>query len=145
MSKVTLKEKVANYKLLARESLRMDLINPRLSKVANLEADVKSVTDCKTELEHDVIVENYEIGKLDTEHPNYDKTKATKEEEVKSLTIEIAAHVKSLEDLAKEIADQKDAIAKIESGETKVSLEALNDLVTKMIEQDALNSVATVE
>ena len=145
MSKITLKEKVANYKLLAREALRMELITPRLSKIANLEVSVKSVEECKANLEHEILVENYEISKLDTEHPDYKDFKAEKEEAVKSYTEEVAVHVKGLEELAKEIADQKDGIAKIESGEVKVSLDALNDLVSKMIEQDALNAVGKVE
>jgi chromosome segregation ATPase len=145
MSKVTLKEKVANYKLLAREALRMELITPRLSKIANLEVEVKSVEECKADLEHEILVENYEISKLDTDHPDYKDFKTEKEEVVKQYTEEVATHVKGLEELAKQIAEQKDGIAKIESGEVKVSLDALNDLVSKMIEQDALNAVATVE
>ena len=145
MSKTTLKEKVANYKLLAREALRMDLITPRLSKISDLEAKVVSVTACKAEYEHDIVVTNYEISKLDTDHPDYTKTKEGMEAEVKELTEEIKKHDEVLVEIAKEIADQKDGIAKIESGEVKVSLEALNDLVAKMTEQDALNAASKVE
>lgn len=139
-----LAEKVANYKLLAREALRMELITPRLSKIANVEVTIAATTKCKEEIEHEILVENYEISKLDTDHPDYLLFKEEKESLVKDYTEEVASHVKTLEDLATLIVDQKEGIAKIESGEVKVSIDALNDLVSKMIEQDAMNAVATV-
>jgi hypothetical protein len=140
-----LAEKVADYKLVARESLRMELITPRLSKIANIEVTVAATQKCKEEIEHEILVENYEISKLDTDHPDYLLFKEEKEAAVKDYTAEVESHVKALETLAKDIADQKEAIAKIESGEVKVSMDALNDLVSKMIEQDALNAVAKAE
>jgi len=137
-----LTDKVAEYKLIARESLRMDLITPRLSKIANVEVTIDSTKKCKEEIEHEILVENYEISKLDTDHPDYLLFKEEKEETVKAYTEEVENHDKAIKELEDVIAEQKEGIAKIESGETKVSMEALNDLVSKMIEQDALNAIA---
>jgi len=48
---------------------------------------------------------------------------------------------KAILDLEKEIANQKLGITKIETGETKVCLEELNDLVEKLVIEDAKNQV----
>ncbi len=141
-SKLTLSEKVAKFKLIARESLRMGLISARLSKVATLEENLASLAKQKTEVEHDVKVETYELSKLDANHPNYEKNKTAKEETVKSLNKELEDLAKQTEDTNKLVTEQKEAITKIESGETKVSLEALNDLVDEMVRKDALNQVS---
>ncbi|MEK6884615.1 MAG: hypothetical protein AABY22_33590 [Nanoarchaeota archaeon] len=137
----SLEEKVAAYKLVARDALRMELINPRLTNVADLEGNLKSANEKTTNLEFDVKVENYELSKLDTEHPNFEKRKVRKEETLKSLATSIEENKKFVTEIEKEIAEEKAAIAKIESGETKVSLENLNSLVDKLIRQDALNQV----
>jgi len=142
---LTNKEKVAKYKLIARDALRMDLIKNRQTKIADIEAKIKDTTDCKADYELDLKTENYEISKLDTAHPKYDKMKAVKEETVKILTETIKEHDEALVKLEEEKKEQVDAITKIEAGETKVSIDALNDLVSKMIEQDALNGVSRVE
>lgn len=140
-AKGSLAEKVAAYKLIARDSLRMALISPRLSKVASLEDTLKSLAETKAEVDHEILVENYEISKLDTAHPNYDKTKARKEETVKNYTTELEGLAKRVEETNKAIEEQKEAISKIEKGETKVSLDALNDLVDEMIRKDAVSKV----
>lgn len=136
-----LESKVANYKLIARESLRMELISPRLSRITCLENSIEDVKKIITEKEHEVKVENYEITKLDTDHPNYDKKKEFKENRVKEYTESIERNNKQIEEIEKDIAEQKEGIAKIENGETKVSVDSLNCLVDRMIEQDALVQV----
>lgn len=137
----TLEQKVANYKVVARDALRMELISPRLSKITAIENEIKSVNECKANYEHEVLVQSYEISKLDKDHPDYEATKKNKEEIVVDCTASIKEHSDRVIDLEKEIAEQKEGIAKIESGETKVCLEDLNALVAQMIEQDALNQV----
>ena len=141
----TLENKVATYKLIARDALRMELINPRLSKVASLETELKETNDHIAELEFEVKVETYELSKLDTEHPNYDKRKTRKDETIKSLTTHIEEVKKGIVEIEKQIAEEKAEIAKIESGKTKVCLESLNCLVDKMITQYAKDQVPTVQ
>jgi chromosome segregation ATPase len=137
-----LTEKVAKYKLIARDSLRMALISPRLSRIAGLEDTLASLAKTKTEVDHEILVENYEISKLDTNHPNYEKTKTRKEETVKNFTSELESLAKQVEEVNKSITEQKEAITKIENGETKVSLDALNDLVDEMLRNDAVTKVS---
>ena len=138
----TLEEKVAAFKLIARNSLRMNLVSGRLSKVGRLEEELAILAKRKESLDHEVKVENYEISVLDANHPNYDKRKTAKEENVKEYTDSLTDLAKEVEAVEKRITEQKEAIAKIESGETKVCLEDLNDLVASMVRQDALNQVS---
>lgn len=137
----SLEQKITSYKIIARDTLRMNLISPRLSTITSLENDIKTNDEHIAEIDHNIKVETYEISKLDTDHPNYDKKKVHKEEKIKSLTESKDSITKANTEINKEITKQKEAIAKIESGETKVSLEDLNCLVEKMTKQDAINQV----
>ena len=139
--KGALETKVAEYKVIARNSLRMNLIAPRLSRVAAYETEIKATRDCQKELEHEIKVENYEISKLDKEHPNYEKTKTDKEAVVKDLTESVANHAKAIVEIEKQIEEENEGITKIENGETKVSIDALNDLVSEMVRQNAVVQV----
>lgn len=138
-------EKVAKFKLIARDALRMDLIKARQTKVSNLDTKIKDTTDCKAEYELDLAAVKYDITKLDTAHPKFDSMKKDLEEDVVSITEAITNHVDTLKDLDEAMKEQTDAIAKIESGETKVDLDSLNNLVSEMIKQDALNAVVDVK
>ena len=139
-SSVNLTDLVAKFKVIARDTLRAKLISARQSKVANLTADIAYVTKEIADLNHEILVENYEIGVLDTKHPDYEATKTEKEATVTELTAEAKDLTdNNLVDLIKEVAEQTDGIAKIQSGETKVSLEELNSLVETMLNQYAKN------
>lgn len=136
-----LTEKVAAFKLIARNSLRMKLISARLSKVAGLEDDLKTLDEQKEEIDHAIKVENYEISKLDTEHPDFEDTKKSKTELVTEYTEDLKDLAEKIEETNKLLTEQKEAIAKIESGETKVCLDSLNDLVSEMVRQSAIVKV----
>lgn len=134
--------KVAAFKVIARNSLRMGLISKRLSKVAGLEDDLKSLDEQKAVIDHAIKVENYEISKLDTDHPNFEDTKKLKTELVKEYTQDLESLAKEVEETNKLLTEQKEAIAKIENGETKVSLDELNSLVDEMVRQSAVIKVS---
>jgi len=139
---LALSNKVSNFKVIARNALRMNLISPRLSHISELEAQVKYNKDSIDKFNHQINVINYEISKLDVNHPNYTKTKERMEAEMKDeYTPMIENRNKAILDLEKEIANQKLGITKIETGETKVCLEELNDLVEKLVIEDAKNQV----
>ncbi len=142
-NKVTtvLTDKVAAFKLIARDALRMNLIVPRLSVITGLENDVKSFNDDIATINKEIDVETYEIGVLDVNHPNYSVRKESKEKKIADKKDLIAEITKHLEVCNKAIEEQKNGIAKIEAGETKVSLDALNDLVATLIKQDAIAQI----
>ena len=138
-----LAEKVAAFKLIARNSLRMALISPRQARISAYEDTLASLAETKKQVELDLTVENYEIGTLDANHPLYEKKKAAKEETVKFLNERLESIAKQVEDTNKLITEQNEAIAKIESGETKVSKDELNALVDEMIRADAVGQATT--
>lgn len=138
---VTLDTKVAAMKIIARDALRMKLISPRLSTISNLENEIKEINKAKDIINHEILVTSYEISKLDTGHPNYDKTKTAKEEKLKVYTEALGDNDKEITEIQKEIDEQKAGIAKINNGETLVSKDELNALVETLIIQDAKNQI----
>ena len=132
-----LANKVNNFKVIARNALRMNLISPRLSKIADYENQSADINKDINTTNHTLLVEKYEISKLDTAHPNYAERLADKEARIKTLTKSIEFYNKNIEEINKLIVEQNKKITAIEIGETKVSLDNLNDLVEKMIKQDA--------
>lgn len=135
--------KVEAFKLIARNALRMNLISPRLSTIADITATIDEINKQKARLEHSMKVLNYEVSKLDSEHPDFEKIKEGKEVRIKELAERGTNLDKEVENLNKLIAEQKEGILKIESGETKVSLSELNNLVEELINEDARNQVKT--
>ena len=140
-----LTDKVNAFKIIARNALRMELISPRLTKIAGLEADLEDNAKTVKETNHDITVENYEIGVLDQNHPDYEKTKADKEATVKEDQAELVELATEATEINKEIAEQKAAIQKIESGETKVSLDRLNETVEKLVTSYAREEAKLVD
>jgi peptidoglycan hydrolase CwlO-like protein len=138
---VTLASKVAKFKVIARDALRMNLINPRLTRIANEENRISNINKDIKNTNHALLVEKYEISKMDSDHPNHANRLAGKEARIKTLTEAIESYNKNIEEFNKSIVEQNKEITAIESGETKVSLDDLNDLTNKLIKQDALNQV----
>lgn len=138
---VTLASKVAKFKVIARDALRMELINPRLSRIAELENRITNINEDIKNTNHALLVEKYEISKMDSDHPNHAERLAGKETRIKTLTESIEFSNKNIEEINKSIVEQNKGITAIETGETKVSLDCLNDLTDKLIKQDALNQV----
>jgi len=137
----TLEASVAAFKVIARDALRMNLISPRLSKITELENEIKDTQECEAQNAHFKLVTEYELSVSDKNHPDYEDRKKESEEDIKASEEVTKQHADVVAAIEKEIADQKEGIEKIKSGETKVSLEALNELTEKLIKQDALNQV----
>ena len=136
-----LEVKVAAFKLIARDALRMNMISPRLSAIATLENRITDITKSKNEVNHSILVNNYEISKLDTGHPDYEAMKAEKNEIVTRATETLKGYDESITNIQKDIDEQKAGIVKIENGETKVSLDDLNQFVERLVKEDAFKQV----
>lgn len=133
-----LTDKVAAFKLIARDALRMTLIAPRLTKIANLEAEIKANVDGKADLEHKILVRKYELSKEDVNHPDFQEKKVYAETIIAEFTKHLDCLAKELTDLNELVKEQQKGIAKIESGETKVSIDELKSLVADMISESAI-------
>ena len=138
---ISLETKVAEFKVIARNALRMKLISPRLSRIAIIESEIKDGNEKIERTNHNIKVAEYEKSKLDAQHPNFEASTKTADEEIAFLKSKVEDYTKLEVEITRGIDEQKKAIALIETGETKVSLEDLNDLVDKMIKQDAYNQI----
>ena len=136
-----LTEKVNKIKVIARDYLRMKLISPRLTKIASYEADLAANAKEVDAVNHEILVENYEIGVLDQNHPDYAETKADKEKVVANDQDTLKALAEDAANTKKAIDEQKAGIADIESGKTKVSLDELNEMVEKLIATEVREEV----
>lgn len=137
-----LTEQVEKLKLIARNSLRMELISPRLTKISETESTIILLQKQINDANHIIKVENYEISKLDTEHPDYLDKKTTKEEKIEFQTNNTKFYTEIIIEKQKEIEDQQQNISKIETGETKVSQERLNDIVKLLILESSKNQLS---
>lgn len=154
-----LKATVASVKVIARDILRGKLIARRQSRIGELEADKKTNTarlkvaaDNVAAAKKNLAVAEYEKAHIPADHPAKDDLvkeadediKASKEflVEVEKSEVEIKADVVVVEKALDEaIKEQNDGIAKIESGETKVSKEDLSELVDKLMVEHGRESV----
>ena len=141
---IVLTEKVKEFKIIARNALRMELINPILAGINQLENEIKKVEGyIKTE-EKNIAIAEYRIerlNRLDANHPNLENLKKNQgktierhQEYIKDLNKEIERHIKT-------IGEERMAIALIETGETLVSAERLEEMVNKLINQYAKNTI----
>jgi hypothetical protein len=133
--------KVENFKLIARNALRMNLINPRLTKIASYNSMIEGLNKTKNEVNHKIDVKTYEMSKLDTEHPDYADKKKVYEDAILDSQEYAKVLDNEIEEVNTVIKEQQEGINKIETGETKVSLEDLNNLVSDLIKEDARNQV----
>ena len=138
---VTLEAKVAQFKLIARDALRAKLISPRLSNIATIENNIKDSNDNIAKTNHKIAVEKYEVSVMDVKHPDYAERLEARKNNIPNYESIIKSLKESIETYTKAIEEQKKGIALIESGETKFSLDALNDLVEKLINEDAREQV----
>lgn len=141
---VVLTEKVKALKLIAREALRMELISPRLAEIGRLEKEIAEANDETKILQKGIDITNYKVARLsrlDADHPDFENLKKFQEDRAIDYIKDIETLNKRIENLNKGILTQKEAIAKIETGETLINAEDLANLVNKLILQDAKNTI----
>ena len=135
----TLENKITSFKEIARESLRMILINPRMTRISGFENSMKQNEECKAKTIKRIEILKFEIEATPENHPAYQEIKEEKEETIKHWEADLKTYEDREAEFIKEIDHQKECIAKIESGETLVSSEKLNDLVDSMILKCAMD------
>lgn len=137
---------VAKVREVARDGIRLQMVNKKRDEILSVNKEIAKFDDQIEAKKKSVLVAEYEISKLDAEHPKYEEIKLSHEDG-------IAQRKATLEDLGKRrmelndtVASINEAIAKIESGETKVSAEKLSEETSKLLEyitaEAAKNAVA---
>ena len=130
-----LKDTVQSFRDKAREVLRMEMISDLLQDLFYADKNMSNVVKSREQIEKEEAVLNYELGKLDKDHPNYEQSKENKEKKLKYTEEEKETNEKAKERAQKEINAINKDIEKIESGETPVSIDAVKALTDKFISQ----------
>ena len=121
----------------AREILRTAQINRLMQDKFNVNQDVEIAKENLKNEEKELARSNYRLSKLDNADPDYaDKLKDETEcNKYKTKIVETCkAQVTRQETLAAEnTAELDEKITKWESGESKVSIDAVNDLADQII------------
>lgn len=142
---------VSALKLVARDNLRMKLISRKLTQVSNLEQEVtavkdslKAYTERATAITKSLARVAYKLSKVEDANPDAVEMRKDLAEDTKMLERDLARNVKdeaeakvavaeTVTKLEEAIKDQNDKIALIEKGETKVSLDELNELTDTLL------------
>lgn len=123
----TLREKVQETRDSASEIAKMLMINNLLQEVFYANKRVLEAQDAVKNTEKSIKTINYEVTKLDAEHPNFTQKKEYKEKEVTSLEKELECLNKSVENANKELERLNKEISKVEQGETKIMISDVKD------------------
>ena len=126
-------ETISNVRTKARDMLRLELISARREKIADLNKEVETHNEYKKNLEFKLKCVTYDKSKVDPENPRAEKLLKGYEEDEKYVNDEIKSVDECLVEINKKIEEHNDGIKKIESGETKVSLDRLNELSAILI------------
>lgn len=147
----TLREKTQSFRDKARRILRMKIINNILQEIfivnkilSALEKTGKYLTEQETSAEKIVARAEYKMSNLDPEDPDFDEKKAKaikfietektrQESTIENLNTEIKRVIKEIESNKKDITDLNKDIEAVESGETKISIEKMNELTETLI------------
>jgi hypothetical protein len=137
---MTLSQKVAKFRELARDILRMNEINELLSQITQWNIQISKVNKLADEAKLELKRAEYKLSKLDALDPDFDQkskraSKEVSEREEEADAAEKQAN-KTAENANKSIEDLKLEITKWESGENKVSLDSLEELSNKLILND---------
>lgn len=149
----TLRERTQTFRDKATRLLRMEKINQVLQmifgfnrNISRLEKDVENLTKEETNAEKIVTRAEYKMSKLDENDPDYEEKKEKavefiKTEEKRQETVledinnEIKRMNKNIETSKKSIENLDEKIEAIESGESKVSIDEVNDLADSLIKK----------
>jgi V8-like Glu-specific endopeptidase len=133
----TLSQKVQDIRDKARSILRMAKINNLMVYKFNATKDIKFFEDNVKYTEKQLAIAKYDLAKLDPEHPDAENKTKICQEAIDSYTKKLENNTKKLteykEDADKQIKEYDEKITKWESGESKVSIDELNQLADEMI------------
>jgi len=150
-AKSTLREKTQNFRDKARRILRMEMINEILQEIFQVNKElnfatkrVEGLTETEASAEKIVARAEYKMSKLDGDDPDYEEkiVKATafvetetkrQAEILEQINSDIKFNKKKIEDYTKQIEGLDKEVEAVESGETKVSIDEMNDLAQTLI------------
>lgn len=128
-----LRDQVQAMRDSAREQLRMVMIENELQSRFEIEKNLNSANKMLEQNAHLQAVANYKLTKLDELDPDFQTKKEVQEEALKDLAQQKENLEKEAARYQAELDKSDEQITKIESGEVKVSIEEVDELVKKKI------------
>lgn len=119
----------------ARDVLRLRWVSNIKDEVLILDNAIASCTkdnECHTK---DIARAEYRLSKLEQANPDYEDLKKEDEERIKQYNKWIEGNNRRITDLTEEKAKVSEKIAKVESGEFKVSAENLSSKAKELAEE----------
>lgn len=145
MASLSLSQKVAKFRQIARDILRMVEINKLVCSLNKVKLYLASVEGPIKVAQKEIDRTKYALTKLDEADPDYTKKKEHLEKDLadrESFLVEVTEKVeKDKVALNKELVELTAEITKWETGENKVSLESLNALSKDLIFGSAKTSL----
>ena len=150
-NKKTLRERTQSFRNKARRLIRMNLINEILQRIFKVNKnlsrttkDIERLTKEETSAEKITARAEYKMSNLNPEDPDFDEKqikavafveteKIRQESTLKQLNTNIKSSEKEITHYTKQIENLDKEIEAIESGETKVSIDEVNDLADSLI------------
>lgn len=138
-------EVVSSVKEIARDVLRMELISARQSTIYGHESDIKDVNEQIAAYNKDIARSEYRISKIEDANPDKESLLKLETAVIDATKKDIARAEELIKSINEAIAKENEGIAKIVSGETKVSKDALADLVSDYLDEVGLNAVKALK
>lgn len=124
---------VAKVKVVARDVLRGQLISVRMSKISSLNAEIKTIQGYIDDQNKEIARSKYALSKIDPANPDAADLTKQANDAITEATTAIKDFTEEIAAVQKTIDEQNAGIAKIESGETKVSLDEMAVLVDQFL------------
>jgi chromosome segregation ATPase len=152
-NKKTLREKVQSFRNKATRLLRMEKVNEVLQEIfrfnqdiSKIEKNIERLTKEETSAEKITARAEYKMANLNSDDPDFEEKKVKaiafiktekvrQESTLKDISYEIENANKFIEKDKKSIENLDKEIEEIESGETKVSIDEVNDLAGSLIKK----------
>jgi chromosome segregation ATPase len=127
------KATMQNIRNQARDIARLKAVSKKMAERANVRKDKDFALDLIKTTNHKIDIANYEISKLDKAHPDYDNLLADKNKYIDCQKEMVEHYTDHVVEYDEKLANIDADIAKIESGETKITIEHLNENITAIL------------
>jgi hypothetical protein len=129
-------EKLVNqFREMARDILRLRWISNIMDQVLNVDNSIAGCNQRIADYTKEIARANYRLSKLEQANPDYADLKKEDDEAIVSFNKSIEEENKIVADLTKEKTAFTDKIAKVVSGELKVSAENLSTKAKELAEE----------
>lgn len=127
-------ETVSTVREIARDGLRLQAVNRFRADLLEVEISKGMVADSRKEIEKDTARAEYNLSKVDSANPDFENITKSLQEDLKYLNEQLESNGKTSENLDKKAEEINKKIDAVQSGETKISKDSLNDETARLLQ-----------